>query len=498
MKKVKLIIMAFAFAFVLALATTVNAATYNATVTYGEIKDKKVVVTFKFSQDLTAEAKESAESNHYTVKDSKTITREVSTPTCGYWYYKTISGDIYELQFGETPFEMNVNTKMTTTGYTIENLKSSDPSVIKIENGGWTAQKPGTAIITGKAKLIGGKEIDISYKGTVLDSSNPSKPPVDDDSDDDKKPTPPSEDKTDSIAWTDGSKIDLKASASALNLMKIQTNLEPKENRQYYIYISKKQNEEVTSKTEGVTYLSKNSDGKLSGNINKNYLELAGKNYVYIIEKITSTVNNGKEKVIVNGKELNNPELPTLGNRLDIWLYDVNKTMVSNKIVMSKDRQITYKLGKINSNDILKAFKNESSDVAFSKLLKYAKESKYLKEGTITVDGLNYNLVKDVNIEKDGYYFVYMIADTQNGKYNELEDVAIYKDNSGKSGNELVHFSFADIKLSDDNTNEKDNTTSDKKIPQTGIKATMPIVFALIVVIGAMGYLGYRRYNGIK
>lgn len=500
MKKVKLIIMAIAFVFILALATTVNAATYNATVTYGEVKDKKVVVTFKFSQDLTDEAKESAESYNYTVKDSKTIIREVSTPTCGYWSYKTTSGDIYELEFAETPFEMDINTTMKTIGYTIEDLKSSDPSVIKIENGGWTALKSGTAVITGKAKLIGGKEISISYKGTVVDSSNPSKPPVDDDSDDDKDPTPtPStEDKTDSITWTDGSKIELEALADRLDSIKVQTNIEPKENRQYYIYISKKQNEEVTTKTEGGTYLSKNSDGKLSAYISKNYLELAGTNYVYIVEKITSTDNYGKEEVIVSGKELKNPELPILGNRLDIWLYDVNKTSVSNKIAMSKDRTIKYKLGKINSNDILKSFKNESSDVAFSKLLDYAKNAQTLKEGTITEDGLDFNLVKDLNIEKDGYYFVYMVADTQNGKYNELEDIAIYREANLKEGNALVHFSFADIKLSDDNTNEKDNTTSDKKIPQTGAKATMSILFASIVVIGIAGYLGYKRYNGIK
>lgn len=500
MKKAKLIIMAIAFVFVLALATTVNAATYNATVTYGEVKDKKVVVTFKFSQDLPDEAKESAESYNYTVTDSKTITREVSAPTCGYWGYKTTSGDVYELEFGDTPFEMNINTTMKPLGYTIEDLESSDPSVIKIENGGWTALKSGSAVITGKAKLIGGKEISISYKGTVVDPSNPSKLPVDDGSDDDKNPTPipPTEDKTDSITWTDGSKVELEVSSNRLDSIKVQTNMVPKENRQYYIYISKKQNEEVTTKTEGVTYLSKNSDGKLSGYISKNYLELAGKNYVYIIEKITSTDNYGKEKVIVNGKELENPQLPTLGNRLDIWLYDVNKTGVSNKIGMSKDRTITYKLGKISSNDILKSFKNESSDVAFSKLLDYAKNAQILKEGTITEDGLDSNLVKELNIEEDGYYFIYMVADTQNGKYNELEDIAIYQEANSKDANALVHFSFADIKLSDDNTNTVDNTTSDKKIPQTGAKITTTIVFASIVVIGIAGYLGYRRYNGIK
>jgi len=302
---------------------------------------------------------------------------------------------------------------------------------------------------------------------------------------------------------TDAQNIKIETSLTSLANIKVETNLTKKDNKQYYIYISKKADENVTSKTAGVTVLSANSDGKLCAVISKNYCELVGTNYAYIIEK---TVSSSEEKVVLKGKKIEDPQLPSLGNRLDIWLYDVNKTGVTNKISMSKDRTIKYKIGKIDSNDILKSFKNESSDKAFSKLLEYSKNAKILKEGSITVDGLDYNLIKDVNIENGGYYFVYMDADTQNGKYNKLEDIAVYKENNSKEGNALVHFSFADIKLKEEQSgnsenkeqNQEDNTKSNKKIPQTGDKQTVAIAMGTIAIIGVACYIGYKKYNGIK
>jgi len=99
-----------------------------------------------------------------------------------------------------------------------------------------------------------------------------------------------------------------------------------------------------------------------------------------------------------------------------------------------------------------------------------------------------------------------MDADTQNGKYNKLEDIAVYKENNSKEGNALVHFSFADIKLKEEQSgnsenkeqNQEDNTKSNKKIPQTGDKQTVAIAMGTIAIIGVACYIGYKKYNGIK
>ncbi len=453
MKKIKIVSVILVMLLIFTLAGNVN-ATENYTVSYGEIKNGKVDVTVNFTSDLPTDFSQDG----WTKKDSKTITKTMNQ---GSYEVFSIDGETEWVDVA-VPFELEEGSSLTCmSGLT--NYKSSNPNVLKIEDGKIVAVSAGTAQITAQTNgvYIGGHVSNLEFTGTVKAKDDGT------------------------ITWTDGSKIELKAESNRIDRMNIKTNLEQKENSRYYIYISKKQNENITTETEGCILLSKDSEGKLSASINKNYLELSGPNYAYIIEKVTSTGDNyGKEKVILSGKELENPELPTLGNRLDIWLYMVNKTSVSNKIGMSEDRNIQYKIGKITSNDILKSFKNESSDVAFAKLLEYAKGEKALKEGTITTNGLDSNLVADINIEKDAYYFVYMIADTQNGKYNELEDIAIYRECNLKEGNALVHFSFADIELSDDNTNVVDNTTSDEKIPQTGANATMTIVLATMVVIG--------------
>lgn len=451
------------------LVGTVNAAeTKNYTVTFGQVKNGQVDVTVKFNNDLPTDF----EQKGWNKKDSKTITKTFKQ---GAYEVFSMNGKTEWVDIA-VPFELEVGKKINCLTE-LTDYKSSDSSVLKIQNGEIIAVSEGKATIT--AKTTGSHVSVLEFEGNVKKASSNS-------SDD-----------------TDAQNIKIETSLTSLANIKVETNLTKKDNKQYYIYISKKADENVTSKTAGVTVLSANSDGKLCAVISKNYCELVGTNYAYIIEK---TVSSSEEKVVLKGKKIEDPQLPSLGNRLDIWLYDVNKTGVTNKISMSKDRTIKYKIGKIDSNDILKSFKNESSDKAFSKLLEYSKNAKILKEGSITVDGLDYNLIKDVNIENGGYYFVYMDADTQNGKYNKLEDIAVYKENNSKEGNALVHFSFADIKLKEEQSgnsenkeqNQEDNTKSNKKIPQTGDKQTVAIAMGTIAIIGVACYIGYKKYNGIK
>lgn len=451
------------------LVGTVSAAeTKNYTVTFGQVKSGQVDVTVKFNNDLPTDFDQKG----WNKKDSKTITKTFKQ---GAYEVFSMNGKTEWVDIA-VPFELEVGKK-TNCLTELTDYKSSDSSVLKIQNGEIIAVSEGKATIT--AKTTGSHVSVLEFEGNVKKASSNS-------SDD-----------------TDAQNIKIETSLTSLANIKVETNLTKKDDKQYYIYISKKADENVTSKTAGVTALSANSDGKLCAFISKNYCELVGTNYAYIIEK---TFSSSEEKVILKGKKIEDPQLPSLGNRLDIWLYDVNKTGVTNKISMSKDRTIKYKIGKVDSNDILKSFKNESSDKAFSKLLEYSKNAKILKEGSITVDGLDYNLIKDVNIENGGYYFVYMDADTQNGKYNKLEDIAIYTESNLKEGNALVHFSFADIKLKEEQSgnsenkeqNQEDNTKSNKKIPQTGDKQTVAIAMGTIAIIGVACYIGYKKYNGIK
>lgn len=269
------------------------------------------------------------------------------------------------------------------------------------------------------------------------------------------------------------------------------TNVELTKDDKCYIYISKKKDENPTTKTEGINRIYKDNNGKInvyfSRELSSNILEVKGKNYIYIVREDSEE----NSQILLKAKEMEELKLPPLGQRLDIWLYDEEKTGVSNKININSERKITYKMGKIESKDVLKSFKNDSSNQAYSNLLKYAKSAKYLTTGSITVDGLDYNISKDIKLENDAYYFVYMVVETKDGKYNELEDVAIYIENKSTDGkNALVHFAFNTIKVDDD---EPDNTVAQvPEIPKAG-KSAIIVTVAILIIAG--GYIAYKKYK---
>lgn len=291
-----------------------------------------------------------------------------------------------------------------------------------------------------------------------------------------------------------------KFSYSSKNLRNLEITINDykiKENRHYYMYISKNNNENITKIPDDATEIITDAKGIGSArfyndNANK-ILEYAGTNYIYIIEK---NIETNTQTVVLAAKEMPNVALPNLGLRLDIFLYDPNKTIVANTVQMNEDRKITYKIGKITSMDILKSFKNDSSTIAYAKLLDYAKSTNYMETGTITTNGLNTNLVNKLNIEKGSYYFIYMVADNQNGKYIDIEDIAIYEEANQKEGNTIVHFDFAEMKLQE--SGEKDTTTATGTIPQTGVSYVAIIVSVIIAFGGVTAYTKYKKYRDIK
>ena len=274
-------------------------------------------------------------------------------------------------------------------------------------------------------------------------------------------------------------------------------NVEFDKNYNYYIYISKDKNANPKTSDEGAALIDTNNkanDKNLFGfnnDIARNILELSGKNYIYIIQK---DIVSGNQEVVLKAKEMEKVALPALGNRLDIWLFDAKKTTVSNIIEISDNRKITYKIGKITSNDILRSFKNDSATKAFKNLLEYAKDSKYLKTGKITVKGLDYNITKDIKLEANTYYFVYMTVETDDGKYVELEDVAIYTSGSIVKENALYHFAFNEMEFDEDKANTSEDTTiiPDKNLPYTG--KSIIIALSIIMIIG-ISYISYKKYK---
>ena len=302
----------------------------------------------------------------------------------------------------------------------------------------------------------------------------------------------------------------IKFSYTARNLITLDIKISDcslEEGCEYGVIISKDKNEDIGQYEGAIGSIYKNGDGTFKAQvINESArlaLEYSGTNYIFVVKKN----KDANEWDIVKGP-LEMPQINSLGlgNRMNLWLYEPEKTIFRNSIYVSEDRKIEYRIGKVTSNDILKLFKNDSIDLAFSKLLDYAKNSDYLSTGIINqedlVDGeLSYNLVNKLNIEKDAYYFVYLIADDQNGKYIYLEDVNMYAGFQEDGKNILTRISFANIDINEDNNNgelKQDQTVAPgNKLPQTGISCAIVISIVLIASIGIVAYIKYRKYRNI-
>ncbi|MBQ6991915.1 MAG: Ig-like domain-containing protein [Clostridia bacterium] len=332
---------------------------------------------------------------------------------------------------------------------------------------------------------------------TVTEDKTDEDDDKEDENDDDKN----NEDKG---GFGDFSKATFIAEANRFSYIKIRIdNALVNKECSYKIYLSKSKDESYNWNSEGGIWIVKEENGEvwasITGQDAHNYFETVGTNYLYVVAK---DIEQKEEMIIKNYELIGGVQIPQIGQRLDIFLANAQKTMVSNLVNISADRKITYKIGKITSNDILRTFKNDNPARAFQQLLNYAKTAKYLKTGTITSAGENYNLINDVTIEKDAYYFIYMIAEDENGKYIEIEDIAIYQAGFLDGGNVLVHFAFSNINVDDEKTNNNggtitqtgDKTTATTILPDTGVKY---IVIVTIVVVIVVGIISYKRYKKI-
>ncbi len=218
---------------------------------------------------------------------------------------------------------------------------------------------------------------------------------------------------------------------------------------------------------------------------------ILNKTFYYVIaEGITTPTVDIKAKT--QPKEIERPELPNIGTRMDLYMPSSGKSTAFLKPYNdnSLNLKINYKIGKINDNNILKTFKTDS-DKAYKDLMEYAKKQQtYLATGSVKGGENDFNPVEGKSLEKNGYYFAYFELDTENGKYIDIEDVAIYQENAEF----LVHFAFAGINVSDDALEGKDSTVSKEPLPFTGAV----VITGFVALSSIIVYFAYKRNKSLN
>jgi len=102
-------------------------------------------------------------------------------------------------------------------------------------------------------------------------------------------------------------------------------------------------------------------------------------------------------------------------------VFAFDGTVISNNEPAVMDQNVNYKIGKINSDKLLRDLKNNKAS-AIEELFQYAKNDVNGVNG-VTTDGVNDKQINNPNLIDGEYYYVYLSYDTENGKYIDLEDV---------------------------------------------------------------------------
>lgn len=222
------------------------------------------------------------------------------------------------------------------------------------------------------------------------------------------------------IVWTDASKAKININDS--NYLKIENVAEINSHR-YYTFIT---NTETQPKLELENGRIQNATQESLGDIRlSGIFEKTGDIYLYVCEEQINYESGEIEHKFLLSSKIERPAQKNLGSRMKAFFFsDYTSTFLYEPNDMN-DRNINLKIGKITDTSILLSIKNNEKN-ALSKLLSYAKSAESIYTGKVAL-GRSETITKNINIEHEVYYYVYMVLDDENGTYYPVEDVSLYQ-----------------------------------------------------------------------
>ncbi len=410
--------------------------------------------------------------------------------------YTTNLGDVEIITLDKTSAEMRVDDtlQLTATSSKDTNITwtSSDSSVATVtENGLVKGIKEGTTIITAKGiESTATCNITVKSKDAIIDNDE----------------------------WTDFSKAKIELNKDGISNAIIQiSNVTAKEDSIYYMVITPN-GSEASIPSEGFVsdeaiLLKYDNENKrfisADGTKVAKYVELNQDIYVNIIEENSG----GKEKVVFYGKKVEKYDEPKYADAFHATFMTNDNDQIVTSFTHSEknNRKIQIKIGKITDQSILQKIKN--NDISgFASLLDFAKKSNGIFDKVVDADkddyyAIEYNadngeniknqaVIDLKNLENESYYYLYIKADGENGKYTSPEAVTLARARVSGDSWGLFFYGSSDFKWADFGTAGVDNTTASGKIPQTGANMMIWITLGLALIGGgAFSYIQYRRNN---
>lgn len=361
---------------------------------------------------------------------------------------------------------------------------SSNPSIATVSSAGLVKGiKEGTVVITAKGKDKSATcNITVKAKDVATDD------------------------------WTDFSnaKFELKKDGISKAMIQI-SNVVPKANRRYCLFITSDSNKpNVTSQDfDEILELDYDTDTKTFKTIDSDkiasYVELNQDLYITILEK--KSYND--EKIVLYGKKVERYAEPKYSDAFHATFLanDRNQLITTFTHAKENNRKIQIKVGKITDQSILQKLKNQDSS-GFAELLSFAKTGKGIFNKTVDADkddnfAIEYNadatnktgnsVINLTGLEDEAYYFLYVKADDENGKYIPQEAVTLAQARVYENGWGLFFYGSSDFKWA--NLGD-DNTTAKGDLPQTGVNSIICFTLGIaIICVGTFSYVQYKKNN---
>ena len=293
------------------------------------------------------------------------------------------------------------------------------------------------------------------------------------------------------------------------------SNVTPKNDRTYYLYISPTGSKpSTTSSSKEVIVLQYDSSAKKfkTSDANKiaNYVELNQDLYVNVIER--ESVSN--ENIVLYGKKIEKYAQPQYNNafRTTFLSKDSNQIVLNFTHAKDNNRKLQIKVGKITDIAILNKIKSQDSS-GFTDLLAFAKSNNGIYNQTLETkkDAIDIEYyakengnIKLTGLEADAYYFLYVKADGENGKYTSPEAVTLARasvtsDYWGMNFYGSSDFKWADFG-SDTPAEEKkaDQGDSNKKVYPNAGAGFGAIMLVVVIGVAIVAYKKYGYYRNIK
>jgi hypothetical protein len=237
--------------------------------------------------------------------------------------------------------------------------------------------------------------------------------------------------------------------------------------------------------------------GTLYGTLLEEYYDAATKTRV--VKALTTTT------------ELTKPASLGYGNRIKFTMFTDNTYMAVNEPSSEKQTKMLMKVAKIT--DLSKyttdnKYTRLMEDIGKVSSFAYNSEVEFDRTGSGGTNAINHDLkLSDGTFEVGNYYIVYakLLGD---GKYEEIEDVELYKA-VGSSGKVtmlecVTKFDQGQVQqeanavTTNPTTTTGDNSIATKKIPQTGATPVFMIVLGSVVLVAGIFVVANKKYRDIK